>query len=818
MFRYLLRTSLRSLKKDGAFTFGNLLALSIGYTTFFLTVQYVNFEKSFESFIPDHESIFRVTLRQFNGEEETQHSAENFPAVGPSLFQEIPEISGFARLYNLGYKNNVVISSEPKTGEPVAVKHRRFLYADSAFLALMNYPMISGATESALAEPFSAVISESYANIYFGNGNPIGQFVRMQDDDRNNELCKVTGVFKDLPENTHLKFDVLFSYETLFARGDYAIPRYQQSWDRQDMYTYIKTTPRTDTEVLKLNMNQVLSKYKNEENSTLKYALQLQSISDIHLNSSLAEEAELNGDADLIQLLDLIGWIILIVSWTNYVNASTAQAVRRSREVGLKKVVGAPKSALIVQFICEAAFLNLMAVLFSFLLIYLFLPFFNLLSGYHFTLLQIINWSFILNTISIWILGSVVSGFYPAFFLSSLRPVRVLQGKLGDVGIGMILRKILVSLQYIASISLIASTLIIFQQIEFMLSKDIGLHKNNILVVERPGVITKGPDAYAKQVDLFRSGIGSLAIVESVTASLTIPGKKRQYKVQFKNPEDPDENAVVFRWNSMDYNFVHTFGMDVLAGRVFPKDQKADTEGEVVITKEGAQQLGFLPHEIVNERIQGLGMNFKPKVIGVVNDYNQESLKSPVSPIVFYFSDYGGEFFSIRFKRENALNSIDLVRSEWDKHFPGNPFEYFYLDDFYNRLYQNEQRFGNLTLAFSIIGILLASMGILSLTSYQVENRIMEIGVRKVLGCSVLKIQWLFLSDFYKLLITSSLVAVPLVFLIMKNWMNGFAYSNGINPMFFFISIFLVAFSTFFSVVIRSRKIAHQNPVVSLRH
>jgi putative ABC transport system permease protein len=364
MIRNLFLTALRSLKKNKFFSFLNIAGLAIGMAVFLLIAQYVHFERSYENFIPNAQNIYRVRLESYLNNELVFSSADNYPGVGPALKNELPEVTGSARLYNMGYKNNIIITNEEAEPSPIAFKHRRFMYADSSFLPMMEYPMVGGDPKTALAEPFSAVVSEKYARMYFGNEDPIGKSLRLQDDDYNSELVKVTGVFKDLPENTHLKFDVLFSYKTLFPRGDWAISRYDQGWWRKDMYTFISVRPGTDPKALEAKFPALISKYKpdNKEKNAHEI-LALQPLSSIHLTSNLAEEPETNGDERIVNFLTLLGLFVLVIAWINYVNLSTAKAMERAREVGVRKVMGALKFQLIRQFIIESALVNLLAII-----------------------------------------------------------------------------------------------------------------------------------------------------------------------------------------------------------------------------------------------------------------------------------------------------------------------------------------------------------------------------------------------------------------------------------------------------------------------
>ena len=371
---------------------------------------------------------------------------------GPAMLEELPEVEAYARLYNMGYKNNVIITNKEASPEPIAFKHRRFMYADSSFLPLMGYEMVKGDPVTALAEPLKAVISEEYAQKYFGEADPMGKSLLMQDDDFNNELVEVTGVFKDLPHNTHLKFDVLFSYRTLFGRYEQAPQRYDRSWQRKDMYTFVKLREGANPKSIEAALPALVEKY-NPELAELnrKDVMALQPLQSIHLTSDLAEEPEANGDERIVFFMTLIGIFVILIAWINYVNLSTARAVERGREVGVRKVVGAQKGQLISQFLVESAIVNLLSLVLAVGLTLLVLPWFNQVSGLQLNMASLFAPWFLLMLLGIWVVGTLLSGFYPAMVLSSFRPIAVLKGQLKHTSSGVLLRKGLVVTQFMAS-------------------------------------------------------------------------------------------------------------------------------------------------------------------------------------------------------------------------------------------------------------------------------------------------------------------------------------------------------------------------------
>ena len=483
---------------------------------------------------PSHQNIYRLSLTTYVNNELAIASAENYPAAGPAIKEELPEVEDYARLYNLGYKNNVIITYEEAKPDPVALRQRRFLYADSSFLPMMEYPMVSGDPKTVLSQPFTAVLSETYVKLYFGNEDPVGKMIRMQDDDGNNELVKITGVFKDLPANTHLKFDILFSYKTLFGRyngTDRARDRYDLAWWRKDMYTFIKVRPGTDPKVLEKKFPAIVEKHNPEaKERNQRDILSLQPLKDIHLTSNLSEEAEANGDARIVMFMTVIGIFVMVIAWINYVNLSTAKVLERAKEVGVRKVMGALKGQLIRQFLVEAAMVNLLSVILALLIVGLVMPFFNSLSGLQLQTMDLTHPWFLMLVFSLWIIGTILSGSYPALVLSSFKPVTVLKGKLRNSTGGIALRKSLVVFQFMASVALIAGTLIVYRQLDFMMTRDLGMNIDQVLVVERPGIVARDENEYNSAIDVFRNELTKNPSVEGISTSITIPGKQREYQ------------------------------------------------------------------------------------------------------------------------------------------------------------------------------------------------------------------------------------------------------------------------------------------------
>lgn len=822
MITNLLLTAWRSLAKNKFFSTLHILGLAIGMAVFLLIAQYVHFERSFESFIPNADNIYRIALDVKVNNEPVITTAENYPGVALAVKKDIPEVTSVTRLYNLGYKNNSVITYQDAQPAPIAFKHRRFLFADSSFLPMMGYAMVAGDARTALAEPFTAVVSEKYSKMYFGNEDPLGKMILLNDDDGANELAKVTGVFKDLPENTHLKFDILYSYVTLYARGDWARKRYDEAWWRKDMYTFVSLRPGTDPKAVEAKFPAMIEQYKpdnKKKNQT--ETLFLQPLKSIHLTSNIADEPEINGDEKIVNFLTMIAIFVMVIAWINYVNLSTAKAMERAKEVGVRKVMGAFKSQLVRQFLVESALVNLCSVTIAMLIVALVLPYFNGIAGLSLTSAYLFESWYLALALVLWMGGTILSGFYPAIVLSSFKPVSVLKGKLRNSFGGQILRKSLVVFQFMSSVALIAGTFIVYSQLNFMMSQDLGMNIDQVLVVERPGFEPKSREAAVNAIDLFKNEVKKSPAVAAITSSATVPGKQREYKAQAKKYGSPDDQQTTLRFNSMDYEFLDVFKMKLIAGRMFDEKYPIDEDSTVILSESSTRMLGFAkPEDAIGQNITFVGSKWSPLVVGVVNDYHQVSLKKNIDPAIFRLGVYDGEFYSIRLNTSSGdlSETIDHIRKSWDMAFPGSPLDYFFLDDFFNRQYENERKFGKLFTTFSILAVIVSCVGLFGLSAYTATQRTKEIGIRKALGSTENGIFFLLSQEYLKLVGLSILIASPIIWWVMNSWIETFPYRTNISPFVFVGSGVIVLLVALITVSYQTVKASKTNPVESLRY
>ena len=814
---------IRGIIKNKFFFALNILGLSVAMGAFMMIVQYTNFERSYEDFVPDADRVFRVSLENYSNNQLVKSTAENYPGVGPAMM-DIAGVVGYARLYNLGYKNNVIITNE-EANPPVAIKQKNFLYADSAFLPMMGYRLSEGDVNTALATANTAVITKEFASIYFGNQDAIGKTLHMHDDDENDEVVRVTGVIETVPRNTHLKFDVLFSYKTLLSRTRQNRPGYAdamrerfEGWTRNDMYTYVHVAPGADIASIESQLPGLVKHFRKDNVSAgEKTVLHLQPIRYIHLKSKLAEEWEVNGSQTSVSYLLIIGIFVLVIGWINYVNLSTARAMDRAKEVGVYKVMGAVRHELVFKFLAESAIVNAISMVISFAIVGAALPAFNSISGLNLEVHDLVAPWFLGLSFMLWVVGTCLSGFYPAIVLSGFRPAVVLKGKLQRSSHGAFLRKTLVIVQFTASVALISGTLIIYRQLNHMMKGDIGMNVDRIMVMTRPGI--GAPRTGKSSMDGFRNMLKSNPAIEAVTGSSTIPGMLREYKSDAKKYGASDEQQVRLRTNSMDYEFNDVFGMKILAGRVFSQTSPNDQDTAVVITESAVKALGFKdPEEAVGQTLTLIGWNWNPIIVGVVNDYHQQSFKERLEPTLFYCDPYEGEYYSLKVKTNDLPGTIAYAKTAWEKSFPGNPFQFFFLDDYFNRQYNNERQFGTLFTVFAVMALLIGCVGLFGLASYTTSQRTKEIGIRKVLGSSVPSLFVLLIKDYIRLIVISVAVGIPIVYVVMMGWLESFAYHTSIPPTIFLFAGAAVLVISLLTISIQTIKSATSNPVDALRY
>lgn len=823
----------RNLLRNKTFSLINITGLAIGLATAFLIYQYVQVELSYDRFHKNADRIYRVPISYSGSFASLGSSAINHPAVGPSMKADFPEVEDYTRLVRASLFIPAATVSYKKEGEtPVTFNEERVYLADRSFLTIFSFPLIAGNPTNALKEPKSIVITEGIAKKYFGEEDALGKILSITNLD-----FKVTGLMKDIPENSHLKFDMLVSITTLGE--DFG----ETVWTWPEFYNYILLKEGADPASVEAKIPAFLNKYLGSiwEEHKFKSDIYLQPLTDIHLKSDLSFEQDINSSERTVYFLSILGLFVLIIAWINYVNLSTAKSLERSKEVGLRKVSGATKAQLVTRFFFDAFVVNMLAVLVAAAMLVIAIPYFEDLTGKDIS--QVLEstgawysvkfWTIVFSALA---LGIIVVGVYPALVLSSFNPSLVLKGKFLKSQRGLWLRKGLVGFQYVLSVFLIAGTIAISRQLTYMQEQDLGYNKDQVFVIRGPAI---KDSTYSNRIEFFRNELLKLPGIDRMTASGEIPGQAIPDRNTIRKLSDNEEDNIVTTISSIDSEFMRTYEMDLSAGRNFTENDRfifrtqrnnmiaddgyliAGGQNRILINEDLARRLGFEKpeealHQIVKFRI---GFQYAAEVIGVVKNYHQLSLRDNYDPIAYFYPIFDNwRYYSLRMSTSNISQTIPEVQDLFLKAFPGNAFEYFFLDDYFNRQYQSDLQFGRIFGSFTIMAIVIACLGLFGLGVFTVTQRTKEVGIRKVLGASASAILVLFSKDSVRLLLLSYLIAVPLIYLAVGQWLENFAFRIGMDWQIFLLPPVFLLTICIATIVLISLRTAMMSPVVSLRH
>lgn len=808
MLKNYLKVVMRNLLNDKFYMTITLLGLSIGMTASFLILHHVRYEMSYDQFHEKGDRIYRVEHHYSEQGEERFRSARTVPAVGPTMKQEFAEVEDFVRF--LGWFGNNKFSY----GD-VTYLESKIVFVNPGFFDVFTFPIIKGDKNTGLAGPDKVMIAASVARKYFGNQEPLGKELLLQDGSANLKLT-VSGVYDDVPGNSHFNFDFLISYDTFVnLKGEDALT----SWQWTNFYTYILLKPGVDIDAVRAKMPGFIESHLGHlKQYDVGVDFIFQPLTEIHLYSALENELGETGSGKTLNFLIIIALFILIIAWVNYVNLSTAKALGRAKEVGVRKVMGADRKKLIVQFITESFVVNAIALIIAFGFFYAIFPWFSELTGNPNLKIQLSNYQFWLVVLVLFVAGVFLSGLYPSLVLSSFKPIKVLKGKIAHVTHGIFLRQSLVSFQFIMAIILIGGTLTVYQQLRHILHADLGANIEQTIVVNSP--IVKD-ETYENKIDFFKDELTRYPAIKSVTASSTVPSQRGLKGVMARIENKLQEDNTLVEIAEVDYDFIPSYGLQIVQGRNFDINRPAD-KNAVILSLKACRLLGFSsPHEAINREVLFPGPPGQPadirKVIGVTKDYHQNSILSDVVPIVIKLNTESNRYFSVKVAGKNLKETIAVIQASWDAIFTGNIMHYFFLDDTYNQQYAAEVKFEKIFKVFSILSIFIACLGLLGLSAFTANQKSSEIGVRKVVGASVKDILVLLSKAYFRLLLISCLVAAPLTYFIFSNWLENFSYRINMEWWMIFVpcfSVFLVAIITtsFYTV-----KAALVNPVEFLR-
>jgi putative ABC transport system permease protein len=805
MIRNYFKIAWRNLMHHKVYSGINIFGLAIGIAACLLILQYVSYQLSYENFQVNKDRIYRVEQDRYdNGKLSTQWAAGAF-AVGNSFKDAIPEIEDYVKVVQNGQVTTEV-QNQP-------LKIEKVFFASGSFFNVFTYPLIAGNKNAALKEPYTAALSETTAKKIFGTTDVVGKRL----DLNRNSTFSITAVYKDAPVNTQIKPDLLLSYATYVKRyTDSTGNGPETAWEWDGCLTYLLLKPGVKPDIVEKKFPPIVDKFVGADmkkyNSAVTY--HLQPLKDIHLASHYMMEPGETSNGKTVYLLLGIAFFIVIIAWVNYINLATARAITRAREVGVRKAIGSNRRQLVVQFLSESALLNAIALVLAFITVLLSIPGFNALSGQQLSFMLFTKNNFWIDLAVLFLVGTFFSGLYPAFVLSGFKPVEVLKGKMGSTKQSGLLRKSLVVFQFAASLFLLIGTITVYKQIQFMRNQSLGVNIDQTLVISPP---TVGTDStFLQKITAFKNELSNQAAVKSITVSTDVPGNPVMWNAGGIKLVGQDESKQKqYRVIGVDYDYMKTYGLKVIAGRAFSKDFGSD-DSTVMFTEKAVELLGFnKPEEVLNKRIDFWGRQYT--IIGVTKNFHQQSLHENYDALIFRcIPDVNGPI-SIKTDASKATQTISAARADWNKFFPGNTFEYFFLDDHFNDQYKADQRFGSVFSLFTSLAILVACLGLFGLASFTTLQRTKEIGIRKVLGASVSSILKLLYREFAFLLVIAFVIAAPLAWLMTSNWLQGYAFRIDLRWTFFAIPFIVIIGIALITVSFQSIKAALANPVNSLR-
>jgi putative ABC transport system permease protein len=815
MLKSFLQIAIRNFSKRKGYSILNLLGLTIGITCCLLIFEYVAYERSYDSFQPQADRIFRVQESDYQNGRFEVNWATTSPAVGPALKKDFPEVESFCRLYNY----ELLLSND--------ARHARFsetksYVADAAALTILDLPLVKGNPATALQDVNKIVISESLAHKYFGAEDPLGKVLSVRNGGNLRSL-EVTGVFKNYPENSHLVLDVLISYPTLhqtFGAGNATYDPTELTWTWNDYYTYIELKKGTDPAAFQKKLRPFIDRHynslpQNKANNDFN-TLQLFALTDIHLYSHYGEEAEANGDGSSVSFLFLIAFFIAAIAWINYINLATARSLERAREVGVRKVLGALRTDLIRQFLVESLLLNGLALFLALVVAWIASPLFNQLTG------RALNNSISLPA-SYWEIfaalflgGTFLSGIYPAFVLSRYHPVSVLKGLFKNTTGGQFLRKALIVGQFAASILLIAGTIIVYNQVHYMRSQTLGADINETMVLK--GINSMRDSSYQAVFPSFRNDLLRIKDVRGITGSSNVMGQEITWSTTWRRLGGVSKTNYTLLHLGIDYDFIQNYGLKIIAGRGFSRDFPTDKHA-VLLNESAIRELGYTkPADAIGQLLFGDQSSIDTvQVIGVVADYHHQGLQKSIHPLALLLRTGPADFYSVKIGPGNTRETIADIKKAWDNHFPADPFQYFFLDEYFNKQYAENERFGTVFGLFAGLAIIIACLGLLGLSAYNVIQRTKEIGIRKVLGASARHLLFILSRDFLLLVAVAFVIAVPMTWWAMNSWLQEFAYRIHIGWLTFAIAGILAFGIALITVGLQALKATLANPVKSLR-
>ena len=817
MIKNYFKIAWRNLVNNKADSVINIIGLSIGMAACLLILEFVSFELSYDRFNKNSADIYRVTNDRYQHGKLVQHGTITYSAIGPAMKADFPEILNNTRVEPLGA---LILSDNDKKYEV-----KKSIAVDNEFLSIFSYPLLVGDSKTALREPNNIILSETLARKIFQVRNNdfsavLGKTLQIS---RDSLPYKITGICKDPPENSHLQFELLASYITLYKQPN---PWKEAEYDfmDSDFWHYLQLKPGTNYKMLQAKFDAFSKQhFQGDKISGSDEKFLLQPLLKAHLYSDYEYEIGKTGSSMAVWGMLIIATLIIVIAWVNYINLTTARSMNRAKEVGIRKVSGATRPQLIRQFLTESLLMNLISLGAALMIIYLVQPAFNQLVERDLSLSYLFSQSITgfdikLVVITCMLAGILISGFYPAFVLSSFKPILVLKRKYSQSGKGIFLRKLLVTTQFAATVALIIGSFVVYKQIRFVNRQDLGLNLSKVLII-KPPILTAFDSSFISHNNSFKDELTQIPGIIGASSSNRVAGDEVGRAFNVHRTDKNAETKITVRNMGVDYNFLKLYGIPLMAGRNFtPNDYNMsfDKLHSILISESAARSLGFSSNgEAVGKNI--VVWNKTWNVIGVIKDFHQKSLHYAMEPILF-MPFYGSDNpISVKLNSKDLTKIISAIKVKYNSFFPGNLFDYYFIDDQFNALYKSDLLFGKVFALFAGFAIFIACLGLLGLSLFTTAQRTKEIGVRKVLGASVSNIIFLLSKDFVRLIIISFLIATPVAWMVMRNWLDGFAYRIPISWWIFPCAGLLAVFIALGTVSFQTMKAAQMNPVKSLR-
>ncbi|SEW53971.1 ABC transporter permease [Chitinophaga arvensicola] len=790
MFKNYLKIAWRNLWRNKVFSFINVMGLTIGLTACFFIFLYVHFEMSYDKFHSKGNRIYQVSCDVITPSETIKGGSTPWP-FGPNMQRDFPEVEAFTRFSG----GNLLV----KKGN-ISFQEERTLFADSSMFRVFDFKLVHGDPATVLKDVNSIVLSRTAAKKYFADKNPVGETVLLTGD---LTPATVTGVMEDMPENSQMKADMLVSMSSLIKMNK----GLDEQWGNFGAMTFLLLKPNTDAAALQAKFPDFVERHNGDERRKRKmfFTILLHPLEQIYLHSD--RPAFEKGSITNVYIFSIIAIFILFIACINFINLTTARSVERAKEIGIRKVVGATKQELIRQFIGECVLLCLVAFVLTVILFVALLPTFNLLAGKTISTGLLANSWYIGALLAGAIVIGLVAGIYPALVLSSFKPVTVLKGRFATGTKGIFLRKGLVVTQFAISIALITGTIVVYLQMHYIHSKDLGFAKDQMLVID-----THGDPAR----EAFKAGLTDIPKVSDVTMSSGIPGGNTNGAYSEIQNKQGDMQVANLDLYDVDYDFLQQYKVKVLAGRGFSRDFGADSTHAMVINEAASKLFGYAtPAEAIGRSFRQWGR--EGTIIGVVKDFHFRSLQENIKPLTLRLEPRDCDMVSVRVAPGDLSGTIAAIKRKWKNLMPNRPFNYFFLDEFFDRQYRTEERFGKLFLNFAVLAILISCLGLLGLASYSAIQRTREIGIRKVMGASVADIVNLLSKDFLKLVLISFVIATPVAWYFMHKWLEVFAYRISIGWWVFALSGFIALLIAVGTISYQAIKAALADPVKSMR-